>query len=354
VATTVWLATHRKPHAALPVPASTIPAVAGQSEVRLLAGAPSGRYLDQAGHLWTGDRYFAGGSAAEARYGRMARTPDVPLYQHMRQGYDFSYDIPLQPGLYELRLHFAESSEMVPIVREMGDAQRVFTVTANGKPLLPAPDTRHLKWFDIFCDAGGPDLGDVKLFHSISPASDGKLHLHFVSEKHQALVNAIEIVPGLAGKIHPIRLRAGEQPYTDEQGRTWLPDSYVQGGRLSLFNRPISGTPSPALFQGERFGHFTYTIPVAPGRYTVALDFTENYHTIWDRSPGTNARLFNVYINGVERLKDFDVYTAARGALKTLTRTFRDIEPTPQDKITISFEPVNDYAIVNALEVIPQ
>jgi beta-galactosidase len=118
-----------------------------------------------------------------------------------------------------------------------------------------------------------------------------------------------------------------------------------------VFNRPISGTDVPALFQGERFGHFTYTIPVAPGRYTVSLGFAENFHTIWDPAPGKGARLFNVYVNGVLRLPDFDVFTKAGGALKAIVRTFRDVEPTPQDKILMTFEPVTESAIVNMVDI---
>jgi hypothetical protein len=350
----MWFGLHRSAGSRSAAPAGAITHATGQSAVRILAGSNLRRYLDASGHLWEGDRYFEGGATAEVRYGRLTRTPDIPLYQHVRQGYDFSYHIPLTPGIYELRMYFAESSAQVPIVREVGEAQRVFTVTANGKPLLPPVDARHLRWFDIYSDAGGADIADVKVFHDVSPASDGKLHLRFLSAKQQAVISAIEILPGLPGRIHPTRMRAGEQPYTDDQGSTWLPDVYAQGGRLSLFNRPIAGTTSPALYQGERFGHFTYTIPVASGSYTVSLGFTENYHTIWNQGPGAKVRLFNVYINGIQRLKDFDVYTVAGGALKAITRTFRDIDSSPQDKISISFEPVTDYAIVNVVEVIPQ
>ena len=138
----------------------------------------------------------------------------------------------------------------------------------------------------------------------------------------------------------------------DQKGNVWLPDTLAQGGRLSAFNRPITGTDAPTLFQGERFGHFTYTIPVAPGRYTVSLGFAENYHTIWDHLPGKGLRLFNVYMNGTLILPDFDVFAKAGGALQAITRTFRDIQPTPQDKIVITFEPITESAIVDTVEVI--
>ena len=39
---------------------------------------------------------------------------------------------------------------------------------------------------------------------------------------------------------------------------------------------------------------------------------------------------------------------------KAITLTFRDVEPTPQDKIVVTFEPVTDPAIVNTVEIIDQ
>jgi hypothetical protein len=93
---------------------------------------------------------------------------------------------------------------------------------------------------------------------------------------------------------------------------------------------------------------------VAPGRYTVSLGFAENYHTIWDHLPGKGLRLFNVYMNGTLILPDFDVFDKAGGALQAITRTFRDIQPTPQDKIGITFEPITESAIVDTVEVIDQ
>ena len=325
-----------------------------QSEVRLLAGFPSGQYIDQYGHRWAGDASFQGGTAAEIRYGPLARTADPALYQHARQGGEFRYDIPLKPGSYEMRLHFAESSIRVPIVGESGASLRRFRVIANEKQLLPPPDGRHVRQFDVVSDTGGEDLADVKVFKDLRPAADGKLHLKFLSDKLAAIVNAIEIVPGDPGKMHTIRLCTASRSIVDNRGNVWLPDNFAQGGRLSVFNRPISGTDAPALFQGERFGHFTYTIPVAPGRYTVSLGFAENYHTIWDRAPGKGARLFNVYMNGVLLLRDFDVFAKAGGALNAFIRTFRDVEPTPQDKIVITFEPVTEAAIVNTVEITDQ
>ena len=65
-------------------------------------------------------------------------------------------------------------------------------------------------------------------------------------------------------------------------------------------------------------------------------------------------RPFNVYINGALLLRDFDVFAKADGALHAIIRTFRDIEPTPQDKIPIKFEPLTEAAIVNTIEITDQ
>ncbi|HKE21114.1 MAG TPA: malectin domain-containing carbohydrate-binding protein [Bryobacteraceae bacterium] len=349
----VWLASAARRKTAASAPPAILPQ-AGQSEVRLMAGFPDGKYMDQSSHLWAGDAYFASGAAIEVRYGRLARTADPALYQHARQGTDFGYDIPLKPGVYEMRLHFAESSMRVPIVGETGEPMRRFRVFANGQQVLPPPDGRHVRQFYISSDDGGEDVADVKVFKDITPAPDGKLHLRFIADRQDALVNAIEIVPGDRGRLHPIRLCAAGRPTLDDRGNVWLPDNLAQGGRLSTFTRPIAGTGAPALFQGERFGHFSYTIPVAPSRYTVSLGFAENYYTVWNAAPGTGQRLFNVYLNGLLVLRDFDVFSRAGGALRAITRTFRDIEPTPQDKIVVTFEPVTDPAIVNTVEVIDQ
>ena len=349
----VWMASAAKRKTDAGVPFTISPQI-GQSEVRLMAGFPAGRYIDRSGYLWTGDAYFNSGTASEIRYGRLGRTADQSLYQHARHGTEFAYDIPLKPGVYEMRLHFAESSMRVPIVGENGESMRRFRVFANDRQVLPPPDRRHVSQFYISSDIGGEDLADVKVFKDISPASDGKLHLKFLADREDAIVNAIEIIPGLPGRLHPVRICATDRPTVDDRGNVWLPDNIAQGGRLSAFNRPISGTGTSTLFQGERFGHFFYTIPVAPSRYTVSLGFAENFHTVWRTAPGAGQRLFNVYINGVRALRDFDVFGTAGGALKAINRTFRDIEPSPQDKIVITFEPVTDPAIVNTVEVIDQ
>jgi hypothetical protein len=109
------------------------------------------------------------------------------------------------------------------------------------------------------------------------------------------------------------------------------------------------------LFSSERFGHFSYAIPVDPrGRYTVILHFAEFY--FGDKLPGrggVGSRVFHVYCNGKTLLEDFDIYKEA-GSLRLVTRKFEHIRPSAQGKINLTFEPVTNNATVSGIEVLEE
>ncbi|MGI8744935.1 MAG: malectin domain-containing carbohydrate-binding protein [Bryobacteraceae bacterium] len=343
-----WMRSFRdKQLAARPVePAAGV----GSDTVRILAGLASGAYMDRSGTRWSADGYFTGGTATAVRYYSLAGADDPAIYQHARTGENFSYDIPLRPGRYEMRLMFAESAEVV-ILGAVGEGSRNFHVTANGVQILPPIGGRHMRQLDVVADAGGSNTADVKVFKDITPAADGKLHLRFIGRNQAALVNAIEIVPGLNGKMRPLRWRANETPYTDHAGNLWLSDRYFRGGRLSRFHAVVSRTADPSLYEEERFGAFTYSIPVVVGgSYTVRMYFAENYFGGW-AAPASPPRVFTVYANHTLLLHDFDISREAGGAVAALTKTFRGIKPNPFDKIVLSFEPSTEFAIVNAIAV---
>ena len=128
-------------------------------------------YADRSGRTWGPDRFFSGGNVLVHPSERMLRTLDPDIYRRSRSG-DFRYDIPLERGTYELHLHFAETGLSDFISAESsGEGQRVFRVTANGKPLLDA--------FDVVADAAGANTSDERVFRDITPADDGLLHLAF-------------------------------------------------------------------------------------------------------------------------------------------------------------------------------
>jgi len=103
-------------------------------ELRILAGSNRG-YVDRSGKQWSADAFFAGGAAVRSSVQHIWRTQDPTIYRTSRQG-DFAYNIPLKPGSYELRLHFAETFYGPEDAGGGGEGSRIITVTANGQPLL--------------------------------------------------------------------------------------------------------------------------------------------------------------------------------------------------------------------------
>lgn len=168
-------------------------------------------------------------------------------------------------------------------------------------------------------------------------------------------MNAIEILPGLPHAQLPIRLIMQTTPITDRNGRQWEPDNYYMYGRLSPQAHPLRDTPEPDLFSGERYGHFTYAIPVdTRDRYTLVLHFAEFYFGSGAHgSGGTGSRTFKVMCNGETLLDDFDIYKEA-GSLHELTKTFRHLKPSAEGKLNLTFEPIKNNATISGIEVLDE
>jgi hypothetical protein len=318
-------------------------------EVRILAGGARS-LVDHAGKFWSADAEFSGGTAVKATVQQIWRTEDPEFYRTSRQG-QFRYDIPLKKGLYELRLHFAETVFGPDSTETGGEGSRIIDVRANGKALL----TR----FDVVADAGAGRTADVKVFPEITPAPDGLLHLEFSGEDGtQATLSAIEILPGARGQIRPVRILARQTPYYSNDSHLWSPDNYFEGGQLAAYTTPVSGTDDPELYETERWGNFTYAIPVSPGKYSVTLYFAAR-HGAWDEpstlgqdKPGV-AHVFNVFCNGTALLKNFNLAGEARRS-DVVIRKFEGLEPNSQGKLLLSFVPVDGYATVTGIEVLPE
>ena len=310
-----------------------VPSDASSAPMRLLAGYSGPPRTDSAGRVWNPDRFFSGGSNWQRAAGPLARTSDPFIFEHSRTG-DFSYSIPLKPGSYELHLFFSISSESVS----------TFNVAVNGEDLLLA--------FDINEDAMGEDIADERIFRDISPGKDGYLRIQFSGAMAPPALNALEILPSAHGAQLPIRLIMQTTPLTDSKGRFWRPDDYFMNGQPTHRAHPLPYSPDPDLFSEERFGHFSYAIPVdARGTYTVILHFVEFYFT--SAASGTNGRIFKVMCNGHTLLDNFDIFKEA-GTLHEITKTFRHLKPTAQGKLNLTFEPIVNNATVSGIEVLDE
>jgi hypothetical protein len=143
--------------------------------------------------------------------------------------------------------------------------------------------------------------------------------------------------------------------FTDSKGQFWRPDDYFMNGYTDTKRTQISGTADPDLFSSERYGHFTYAIPVdSRDRYTLILHFAEFYFgPNASGTGGAGSRLFRVLCNGSTLLDDFDIFKEA-GSLNALTKTFTHLKPSAQGKLNLTFEPILNNATVSGIEVIDE
>lgn len=341
----IWGLPHGAARTAARSPAVPPPPIARGAlpGVGILAGYTRSSYIDRMGNHWVGDRYFDGGSTGVNTGRVILGTSDPTLFGAYRIG-DFTYNIPLRPGDYELWLYFVETLFGPGTNAGGGDASRMFQVKVNGRLVLND--------FDIIADAGANFTADERVFKDIHPAPDGILHLAFIHQNDGPLVDAIRVVPGIPGKQLPVRIVAQDASYTDRQGHVWGIDRFVQGGREVARRTEMVDASEPGLYAGERYGNFTYSIPATPGKHTVTLYFAEQYFGPQNpngRGPGS--RVFNVSCNGKMLLQNFDVFKEAGGSERPLAKTFHDIEADAQGKIVLRFVPVVNYPLINAIEV---
>jgi hypothetical protein len=337
-----------------------VPLASDGSGTRIAAGHTGASYVDLWGRRWESDRYYEGGVSEPGPRHFFPPVADKDLYSSIREAVSddnmvpesqrgFRYNIPLSPGVYELRLYFADPLRQ-PDADQKEDAQnyRHFAVDLNGGPLLVD--------FDPVTD-GGSAAVDVRVFKGVRPAADGQVHLDFRSDWGRAFVSALELTPGTPGKLEPIRIRANQANFVDANGTRWTGDRYFIDGRTYTYENPESGPKIPPLYTGERHGNFSYAIPVAPGSYTVKLHFLEAFFSPLipaAHCQGVGCRVFDVTCNGVTLLQDFDVVREAPGAFQPVVREFHGLHPNGQGKLLISFSPKVNYAEVRAIEVLDE
>ena len=137
------------------------------------------------------------------------------------------------------------------------------------------------------------------------------------------------------------RTFAADQNYTG--GTAWNANGYSYAVDVSSVTNPAPQT----VYQEQRYGNSTYTFNnYLPGtNYLVRLHFVE---CCWSAA---GQRIFNVYINGVKVLSNFDIYAAAGGQNKAVILEI----PATADvngRITIQFVNVVDNASICAIEIL--
>jgi hypothetical protein len=150
----------------------------------------------------------------------------------------------------------------------------------------------------------------------------------------------------------------------------WLADQFFTNGRngaqsaAAIVTTGITNPAPQVVYQTSRVGTATYNIgPFAGDTATVRLHFAETFHVT---PPGqavknqTGARTFNVDINGMHVLTNFDVWATAAamapvknpisGDNRAVVQSF-DTSTDANGFIKIVFTTVKDNAMISGIEV---
>jgi hypothetical protein len=134
----------------------------------------------------------------------------------------------------------------------------------------------------------------------------------------------------------------------------FIADEYFSGGSTSstataITTTALTGTiPPQSVLQTCRQGVFTYTVPglTASATYPVTLYFAEAQKT------AVGQRVFNVSINGVSVLTNFDIFALAGAEFAAVQKTFSAIANT-SGQIVITTVAVTDNPQINGLVIGP-
>jgi hypothetical protein len=308
--------------------------------IRIVAGLTEGEYIDNSGRVWSRDQYFYAGAVFSRPEHLIFGTREQKLFRSGREG-NFRYDIPVKPGVYELRLYFAETVFGETGVGGFGgESTRCFDVLVNGQTVIHA--------LDVVGEAGA-SAANIKVLKDTSPAPDGVLHLSFQPLSYVPFLNAVEITPGIPGRLQHIRMVAQAHGYIDKMGNYWEPDHrHGTGGQIVRPGNEATDVPDPGIYAGGRFGNLTYTIPVTPGRYGLKLHLSERWPS------NAKGRNFDILCNGVALERKFSALKRTGSLTRGLVQTFERLEPNHQGKLVLSLVPNPDFAFINALEVVDQ
>jgi hypothetical protein len=143
----------------------------------------------------------------------------------------------------------------------------------------------------------------------------------------------------------PVRIDAGMPTNVSNQRMgPWLLDIGYAGGAVYSTTATVTATSQPMVYQTNRWGpRFTYSFVVPNGRRVVTLKFAE----IAPVKPGE--RSFDVLVNGLPLLRDFDVVAAAGGMNIAVDRSF-DVNVTDQ-LLKIEFVTKKANAFLSGIEI---
>ncbi|WP_278251890.1 malectin domain-containing carbohydrate-binding protein [Sabulibacter ruber] len=164
---------------------------------------------------------------------------------------------------------------------------------------------------------------------------------------------SLAVQTGTGGGGTTVRINAGGTQVTAANGDVFNADQYFGAGEAFTNTQivDIAGTSDDALYRSERYGSFSYNIPVTSGTYRLRLHFAEIYFGAAGGGAGGNGkRVFNVTAEGQTILSNFDIY-AQVGAMTALVREFQ-VNVT-DGTLNVALSSVVEHPKISAIEVIP-
>lgn len=153
------------------------------------------------------------------------------------------------------------------------------------------------------------------------------------------------LAPAAPAHAAPIDLRMTAAPVAvrDASGLTWSPIGTFDGGARSFVHAArIAGTRDQNLYQYERWGMSSWSIPVPARCYDVTLKFREKYHAAAGR------RVFSVDAEGTSIVRNLDIF-AEVGRNRALDRTAR--VAVTDGRLNLSFTASVDNPLISAVRV---
>ncbi len=139
-----------------------------------------------------------------------------------------------------------------------------------------------------------------------------------------------------------VAVNAGGQAITVD-GVAFTADQFSRGGSANSTSDPIAGTEDDGLFQSERYGQYSYEVPVSSATYDVELYFNELYQT----TAGT--RSFSVTVEGQEVFSNLDLF-ATSGHDTAYKRVIHNVS-VDDGNLTIALTSSVDNATISGFAV---
>ncbi len=219
------------------------------------------------------------------------------------------------------------------------------TATDDGLPTPPASLT--YAWSVVSGPAAVTFSAPTELTTTATFTAAGTYTLRLTaSDSVLSGTDDVVVTVNAVASFAPILINAAGPAFTDSTGQVWSADQYFSGGftYATATTTAIGGTVEDTLYRSERFGNFSYNLPVPNGTYAVTLAFAEIYWT------SAGQRLFNVSIEGQPVISNLDIF-ATVGANTALNLTFQTA--VTDGTLDITFVTVQDNAKVSAIEIRP-